>query len=339
MSPARALVVGAGQRVQEAVLPVIASLAGELELAGVFARGARRLEPAPHAPPFPAVEVEPLAALDAARLRGVELCFVAVAKASTPEVLAHLSNLDPSATTLLVETPVLLYKHLGHAPLLRRFARTFVAEDCVLLPCLDPLDAALAAGVLGAPRSVVFSHSAWAYHGVALARRVLDGGSVRSGRRRSLGGRPALRELRFERGRRALMLEPRDYRAGRLLLACERGTLADHPLGADGDHVELAPRVEGGRCLGFAAGDLRADLEPAEASLMGTPEGPGVFGWMRGMKRVGLRRAFRAALAGRGYALELGLEDMVVDYHLDKFGRWLANPLTGPGTPLARFLR
>lgn len=149
----------------------------------------------------------------------------------------------------------------------------------------------------------------------------------------------AQRELRFERGRRALILEPRDYRAGRMLLVGTRGTIGDHPLGNENDHLELSARVEDGACLGFQAGDFRADLDAPEAALMGPSEGGGLFGWMQGMKRVGLRRAFQAALAGEGYSVERGLEDMVVDYHLDKLGLWRANPFTGPRTPFARFLR
>ena len=340
MSVRKVVVVGAGKRVQDAVLPVIASLASEVELAGVFARTARRLEPAHGAPRFPGVDIEPLEALTPERLRAADLCFVAVAKGSTPAVLKHLTALEPAATTLLVETPVLLYKHLGHAPLLRKFRATFVAEDCAFLPCFDALDLAVKGGVIGAAKSLVLSHSAYAYHGVALARRALGAGSVRAGRRRALGGRVALRELRFAGAARALILEPRDYRAGRLLLAGTSGTIADHALGADGDPVELAPLMQDGACRGFAVGEHRAELSWAEAELMGRPEGSGgVFAWMQGMKRVGLRRAFQAALEGKGYALERGLEDMVVDYHLEKVGRWIANPLTGPGTPLARFLR
>ena len=53
------------------------------------------------------------------------------------------------------------------------------------------------------------------------------------------------------------------------------------------------------------------------------------------MKRIGLLRLFRGLAEGRpGYPLTSGLDDMLVDYHLEKLGRYVANPLTSAGGAL-----
>jgi hypothetical protein len=59
---------------------------------------------------------------------------------------------------------------------------------------------------------------------------------------------------------------------------------------------------------------------------------------MQDMKRIGLLRLFRGIHEGRGaYPLLSGLDDMLVDYHLEKVGRYVANPMTsarGAARPL-----
>jgi hypothetical protein len=60
---------------------------------------------------------------------------------------------------------------------------------------------------------------------------------------------------------------------------------------------------------------------------------------MEAMKRVGFLRLLRRLASGKGaYPVEQALEDMVVDYHLERFGRYLATPLTRPDAPLAKLI-
>jgi hypothetical protein len=60
---------------------------------------------------------------------------------------------------------------------------------------------------------------------------------------------------------------------------------------------------------------------------------------MEAMKRVGFLRLLRRIARGEGaYPIDSALEDMVVDYWLEKFGRYRATPLTRPDAPLGRAL-
>ncbi len=337
MSTKKWIVVGSGQRVREAALPVAWTLGGTWDLAGVFSRTPKRLDAVTAEGASRSVDVEPLEALNAARLSGVDLIYVVVAKDAVPAVLKRLAALDPVRTDLLIETPVLLPKHLVHLRHLRGFRAAYVAEDCAYLPCLPAIREAFASGVLGGPpRAAVLSHSAYAYHGVALLKAFLGPRAVTSARKGPLAGGLAWRHFEFAGGALGHVLEPRDYGSGRIAIAGPKGVLADHPLAAK-SHVPLAAIVERGCCTGFRAGDHTEHLAAVELALMGTArEGAGLTAWMDGMKRVGLRRMLVDIAAGKGgYPLLEAVDDTLVDYHLTKIGHYRANPFTSARGALA----
>ena len=171
---------------------------------------------------------------------------------------------------------------------------------------------------------------------LAAAKAVRGAAGVRGGRRRSLGEGRHERRLSFAGGTSAVVLEPRDYAVGRWTLEGERGALSDD--GRDGLHLEV--RVEDGLVAGFRVGDVETTLTAAERALTaGDPEGASVTARQEAMKRVGFLRIWERLARGEGgYPLEDGLDDMVVDYHLEKLGRYVANPFTSPRSPLARAL-
>jgi hypothetical protein len=326
-----ALIVGSGKRVREAALPAFLAAGDRFRIGGVYSRRPKRIAAAERE-----LEVAALAELDSAALAAADLVYLCVKKDAVPAVLAALARLDVSRTALLIDTPVLRFKHLGHRHLLEGFRTVWVAEDCSVLPVFDAIQAARRARDLGAVRRVVLERSAYAYHGLAMGRTLLGAGRVR--RARSVlegGGRDGSGERRtvaFAGGGELVVLAPRDYAAGRIRVDCERGSIADDPGHPDGER--LAAVVEGGACTGFRVGQTVTMLSPAERALIGQPlvgGAAGVTAWMEGMKRAGFLRLLAAIDAGQGaYALADALDDTVVDYHLERFGRYLSNPLTSP---------
>ena len=325
----RVLVVGSGKRVVEAALPVFERASG-LELVGVLSRTPKTIQSEGRE-----LAVEGLEALTPARLSEVDLVYMVVAKGAVPTLLRRLVEADPSRVDLLIETPVLLVRHLGHRGLLEAFRNAWVSEDCLTLPCFDAVHDHFASGESGSLRSVTFDRSAYAYHGVAMTRAVLGGGPIRRASQRRLAGGLRERRIVAADGRVATIHDPRDYSLGTMTFEGTSGALSDREVpGA----ARLEAIVDGGRCIAFRAGDSRRDLSGAEIELMGERgEGPGVTAWMDGMKRVGFLKLVAAIEAGRG-ACPLGdaIEDSVVDYHLEKLGRYRSTPLTRPDAPLAR---
>lgn len=354
MSLRRVRVIGAGKRVREAALPAFAALPHRFELAGLHARSARELEAGGRT--YPVTTLDSLTAQEVAE---TDLFYLAVGKDAVPAVLTHLTSFDVSRADLLIDTPVVRFKHFGHARLAQAFRDAWVSEDCVTLPWIDTVLAAVAGGAIGRPRTALFLQSGYAYHAVATAKAVLRGKAVTVATRTKLAGGGALRRMRFARGTRALVLEPRDYAVGRFALLGRSGVIADWDcradprlpyLGPDARDVarhpawygaqRLAPVVEDGAWTGFRIGDVETRLDEAEVELLrGGDVDASVVARMDDLKRVGFYRLLRRIAAGEGaWPLLEGLDDMVVDYHLEKLGRYVANPLTSARSGLARVL-
>ena len=329
----QALILGSGQRVRESALPAFMAARDHLRLAGIFSRKAKRIE----TPAGDAFDVAPLDDLDAATLAAADVLYMVVSKDAVPSVLRKLRAHDCSRLDLLIETPVLRFKHLGYRGLLEGFRNVWVTEDTIALPVHDAVDAFREQRGLGPIVRATLDRSGYAYHGLAIGRHLLAArgegyGRVRSGRRRG-----NTRSVRFEGDGELTVIEPRDYRVGRVRLECAGASISDDP-GAGADHT-LAAVVDGGACTGFRVDDVVVELSPAERLLMGAPLGDeggraldgGVTLWMEGMKRVGFLRLLERVAADRGaYPLDAAIEDTVVDYHLEKLGRYAVNPLTSP---------
>ncbi|MCY2960114.1 MAG: hypothetical protein NTY35_08110 [Planctomycetota bacterium] len=328
MNARRVWIVGAGKRVRETALPAFLSLPGRIEVAGVYARGARELEAAGRR-----FAIRALSDARAADFGTGDVVYVAVGKDAVPAVLERLAQFDRARLELLIDTPVLKIKHVRHAHLLEGWKRAGVAEDVVHLPWFETVRAAV-----GDVRNVTFEHSAYAYHGVAQAK-ALCGARVVCARRVKLGQGAARREVELDGGRRAAVIEPRDYAHGRVIVEGLGGRLTDRLEAGEAGAV-LAPILEQGTCVGFRAGDVTTRLAPEEIALLG-PDAPGasVIARMESMKRVAFRRLAAEVAAGRGgYPIEDGLEDMAVDWFLERFGRWSAGGLRDLRRPAARRL-
>lgn len=327
MSVRTVVAIGSGKRVREVALPAFLRLEQRFAVRQIWARTEKRIEAGGRA--FDVAAFEKLGPQD---LAGADLVYLAVGKDAVPQVLGRLAQLDVGSIDLLIDTPVVRFKHFRHAARARAFRDAWVAEDCVELPWVQ---AALAA--VGPLFRVEFDRSAYAYHGVATAKALFGARSVKSGVRRSLGGGRGERLLRFPGGGVARVVEPRDYGVGRLVFSGQGGSLSDRPAAGEG-HLELACEVEGGCVRALRAGEARVALDADEADLTrGDPDDASVTARMEAMKRVGFLRLLRRIAEGRGgYPLAQGLEDMVVDYWLEKLGRYVATPLTSPHAPLAR---
>lgn len=355
MTTKRAIVIGLGKRVREATLPAFERCTDLWDVTEVYAKNARVETVAGRAR-----SVQPLAQLDRSALEGVDLIYLAVGKDVVPRVLDHLVGLDVSRTDLLIDTPVVRFKHFRHAKKLEAFRNTWVPEDCAVLPWFDAVALAAREGVTGAPHTVHFHRAAYAYHAFASAKALLSAGRVRKGARRNSPTLGLLREVEFVRTGPApfgsvvpnsqavaapstpptmISVEPRNYAEGWVRIEGPQGSITDAP-DENSDATHLEARVEGSRVIGFRVGDLTTDLDDSESALTeGVTPGQRIIALQEPMKRAGLLRLLRGVHRGQGaYPLLDGLDDMVVDYHLEKFGRYLANPFTSARSPLARGL-
>lgn len=307
MSKRNVVIIGAGKRVQEAVLPALAKLEDRFAIRAIYNRSGRPLAEH-HTEKIERLEIE----------EG-DLVYLAVGKDQVPRALGLLAPFN--AVDLLIETPVLLFKHFAHSDKLKSFRNVWVAEDCACLPCFDAIREASESGTLGALERIVFHHSAYKYHGLATAKVWLGGPRITGAKRKKTASGAVRRTIRFAGGKSACIDEPRDYATGNLRIEGSEGTLTD-----SGDDANLAPVIQDGACKGFRAGEIVSFLDEEESDLM--EPGPSVTSMMDDMKRVGLYRMLkRISDGGVGYPLVEALDDMVADYYLDRLGFFHANPL------------
>ncbi|MFT4543133.1 MAG: hypothetical protein ACI835_005602 [Planctomycetota bacterium] len=324
-------VVGVGKRVLETALPAFQRATESFTIHGVYARSARDIEVGSET-----YAVRPLDELGA--IGAEDLVYLAVGKDAVPKVLAQLAQRADPAADLLIDTPVVRFKHFAHTARLSAFRNVWVPEDCTTLPWYETVRGALQSDGIGRAQEILFDRSAYAYHGVAAAKALL-GGRIRSGRRRTLPGAGGERRMSFGSGRHVIVREPRDYSQGHILIRAENGSIGDIA-SAEANHLKLDVLEEDGLVRGFRAGDLVTHLDDAEAELTaGDAPGSTVTQRMNAMKRVGFLRILRDIAAGRGgYPVEEALEDMVIDYHLEKFRVYIQNPVSNPRYAPARGL-
>ena len=334
MRPKGVLIIGSGKRVRAAGLPAFQRMSHSFEVRRVFARRAKDLEVEGHH-----YVVAPMDELDATSLEGIELIYVAVTKDAVPRVLERLAALEVGSIDLLIDTPVVRFKHFRHIDKLSAFRNAWVAEDCVYLPWIELARRAIDDGRIGEVEGVLFTQSAYAYHGLATAKAVLGETRVRRARRRKIGAGFARRDIFFSGGHEAWVVEPRDYSTGRIAILGKGGSIADYEHEAEG-HLQLSPVVEGSDVIALRLGDETTPFDEVEIELLrGDAPEVGLTARMDAMKRVGFLRLLRAITRGEGaYPVDAAIDDTVVDYYLEKLGRYRATPLTDSRAPLARSL-
>ena len=101
----------------------------------------------------------------------------------------------------------------------------------------------------------------------------------------------------------------------------KNGSISDFPHSIQNIQL-LEPILEDKKWSGFKIEEHKSQLEEDEIRLMGSVKsGVTITSRMDDMKRIGYYRLLKKIYDGRGgYPLEEALDDMVVDYLLDKIG-------------------
>ncbi len=339
----RVTIVGAGKRVVETAIPAFLAAAEHYEIRAVLGRSERPIEVDGHF-----FETKRLLDLEASDVEDTDLFYVAVGKGAVPSVLTALTRFDVGKKALLIDTPVLLWKHVRYLDLIDRFGSASVPEDCITLPWYDAVFEFARRRALGPVRSASFFRSAYKYHSVAMARAILGTNELvaaRASRRDGSDGKDAIegtvtRRYEFEDGRFVVVGEPRDYAVGSIQVEfASHGSKARFvsdraedrtTIDGKGERALLEPILDGEHCVGVRVEDVEMRLDPREASLMRILDPKrSVTARMEDWKRVGFLRLLRRLHAGEpGYSVLDGLDDALVDMHLERLGRYRRNPIT-----------
>lgn len=296
-SPFRFLVIGAGKRVINDVLPAMNSLEGEIEVRRVYSRSARDIEFADSS-----LHVDSLFEITTRHLEEIDGIYVAVPSNSVQMVLRQLSHHEVSHIDLVVDTPIWAY-----FPEFDAFRTVTTAEDSYFLPWLNLMREALA-NQGGA--SLVLSYRAlYAYHGVALYKALVT---------RNLNEPVSTLRSRWSFGpvknikasnTRFVLVEPRSYPKGKLVIRAKSGRIfSSHRLFGT---TQLHLIAQDNSCVGFSLGQRKSHLIPQESALIGpVSEDDTVVSKMLELKKVGLRTLLsRVAMGGVSYDVSAGIND------------------------------
>ena len=305
----RILIVGAGRRVQEDVLPVLESIPETFDSLSFVATKSRQLIGRCRT-----YEVLPI--FHIRNFKDFDYIYIAVPPSALRSVLKHLNTAQSNAE-LIVDTPAdISWSTLS---MIRRFRRVHVAEDVVMLPWIDTLHNFWRSNNLSGMVSVEFDRSAYFYHGVALAKVICGsfdspGNVIKSGRRGST------LSIQLDRGR-VVMNEPRDYEKGIIRLSRGGVVISSH---VEPESITLQIIRNDKLCRGFQIDSVKSELSLAESKLIGNVEDEDtIVSRMLDIKRVGLLKMMIQIASGKSpWSLEQGQDDFrVAAVSPGRFGR------------------
>jgi hypothetical protein len=322
----RALIVGAGQRVQNNFLPAFRCLSDLFELCGIHSRTTERLGPVADRWSIP-----PLTSLAGADLSGVDLIAISVPTAENEGVLRQLL---PHAEHLriLIDTPIAwtLSERERVEPILRQFAGVTVAEDYMNFPAFSLLRDAVRQGVVGRPRSLSLFNIGYLYHGLALIRSFEGFAPATGSWRQPLGSHATAVGYRFDSGFMATVVGPyrRHEPGGGLLLEGANGFITEAAidvqcaLAGKPTYVLEATR-SGGELSGYRLSghgfDLSVDAPYLAAMRAMDIADKSELNLIRGCGLIEvIRSVFHARNINRQYGYRNALYDSIVSQRADK---------------------
>lgn len=335
------LVIGAGHRVKEAILPVLHNRNNDFVLLGIFSRTAKVIEITGSS-----YSAKKMQELNQSIIDQAQLIYVAVDIYATPNVVSKLLEYDVQEKYLLLDTPGFQVQDIRCLDWLKRFNHVWVAEDMITLPWLDTVQKAQDYYKLGEIKEIILDQSGWKYHGIALCKRLLpsykllESKLTRSSRCEDSKTELEVLSLSFESDKKAKVIIPRDYSKGEITIVFENATISTE---TNENHLILEGIVEDKQCIGFSIGNCKTSLSPHEKQIFGALppacHNIHVVRRMHDCKRVGLSRLLNEIVEGRGaYPLLASQDDLWIGYFLSKSKHWKRNAFNTVDSAIFRFI-
>ncbi len=228
------LVIGAGDRIKETILPSLSCLTSQFNLVGIYSR---TLFSAKHCTDiWGGLPSDELAIFSDKK---IDLIIVAVTTKNLVSVIDSINFDYLSKVTLLIDTPVVGnisdFKTLNS---FKKFKDVLVTEDCIALPIVELAKQLIKEGKIGRVRKIQFHHSGFKYHAIATSRALAEQSYILSSKLQKMPNNMNVLTMRMGNGVNIVVQEPRDYSVGRTLIIGDKGYISDYPLDANnGYHI------------------------------------------------------------------------------------------------------
>ncbi|QRM45488.1 GMC oxidoreductase [Rhizobium sp. BG4] len=291
-----AIVIGAGRRVREDVIPALEAIES-IEIDKVYSTGLNAVFGEREC-----YETASLESLTADQLQQATLVYIAVPPAQLERVLAQVTKSSVRHISLIIDTPAVDTPRIKSE--LAKFRQAVLGEDSVLLPWIDALPSEPV-------RAVRMQRSGYRYHAAALARALVGRGEL--AKIKTTSGKRDNMTIAFADTATATIIGPRNYRTGTLELELNGGKVLSSELAAENP---IRPLLSGRLCVGFRCGSKAVHLTEQESALLGYFGAQDtVVTRMLDLKRVGLKRLIEATIRGETpYSHEFGLEDATMKW-------------------------
>ena len=213
------LLIGAGRRMHNGVIPALNCLSDRFRIAAVASRTPRDITVGGFS-----TRTRLLEGID---LSGIALAIVAVPAKQVPRVLDVLTRQNTQHLVLMVDTPVLNTTGLMSVRQFHKFKRVLAPEDTIALPSFRAARRLIESGAIGRLRRIFMFHNDYKYHVYAGLKMLAGARSIVSIRDRKFG-KTRQKTLALDNGVVGVMYEPRDRAGGRFLVEGERGLIADY---------------------------------------------------------------------------------------------------------------
>lgn len=278
----RVVVIGAGRRVSEDVIPAFESLPEQFTVTHVFAKHHSTLVGSSKK-----YDVQPLNTISQS-VHEADVVYIAVPPEAMIDALKEIKSLRNNAT-LIIDTPVSRTRALEQE--CRLWNKVYVAEDSAFLPWLSLVDPHTVTHIL-------CDQSVYRYHGIALLKKITNKNVSFALRLRS--------RLFLKLGRTTAWIhEPRAYEKGRLYI--------------NGSEPEMI--IKDHTCMGFKFLSKEVQLSSEESQLAGyMEETDSIVTKMLALKRVGLRRFLIHVFEDKdAWSFNQGKDDAIIDFFVHRF--------------------
>ena len=274
------VIIGAGKRVREDVLPVFESMIKNQENISVYAKHESgifgRYRP---------LLVKSINDLSASDVKNTKLIYVAVPIHEAVFVAKKLKKIVPENVKIIWDTPI-SKKVLDALNILKKHQK-FVAEDSSYLPWLELIENKKGTKL----NQILIDKGGYLYHATAFVSEI----------QKRINGQDCLQKLNIKKSKTELSYNLgnkvsviikliRSYNKGKIKLFFNNGS--EVILGGEGSHsIIKIIKNKYGQCSGFSLGNKIHKLSTIESDLMGYVRNEDdIITMMLKIKRVGLRR-------------------------------------------------
>lgn len=306
------LIIGIGKRTRNDILPALQA-SGKFNVIGIYARTAREVQVGEAF-----YSVKKLDSLTANELAQADWIYMGVLVQDLMNVLKFLSSFATKNVRLLMDTPVLPRRYAKAKKYFDNFLETVVAEDVIYLPWIDPLRNVLG----GKITRLVFDQSAYAFHGIALAKTLVDSRKFKKARIEAVNGKKTV-QLVSPAGVHVSVIEPRDYSKGHMIFSGPAGTVSDSLPYNDSS---MRPIISKGLCIGLNIGGIAKNFSEAESKLVGpVPENATITSLTLQLKRIGMMTMLNSLAENEngGWSVEDAFQDIRLHEYVHYFGKYI----------------